>query len=392
MNNQELVTRGVAEVIDATHLLNRLEKGRPLRVKFGIDPSKPEIHIGHAVPLRKLREFQEAGHTAILLIGDYTAQLGDPSDKTNARQLLSAEETKKNSEIILKQAFKLLDKSKTEIRRNSEWFHDFTFRDVLELLAHSTLNQLLSHETFQQRLDQQLPLQTQEIIYPLMQGYDSVMLKADLELGGVDQKFNLLMGRIMQRAYNQPEQDVMLFPYLPGTDGQAKMSKSLNNAINLTDSAEEMFGKTMSIPDELILPYFELATFVPEEAIASIKQELSSSLTNPRDIKRELARQIATIYHGTAAASQAEEQFIAQFQKGQLPDDIKTKKLAGSYKTTILALLASELVTSNSEARRLIEQGGVKIDGQTVADGLATVKLKKGMIIQVGKRRFVKVG
>lgn len=394
MNQQqiELVDRGVAEVIDRGHLLQRLEKSDRLRIKLGIDPNKPEIHIGHAVPLRKLREFQDAGHTAVLVLGDYTAQLGDPTERAEARQLISHEETKKNANAILKQIFQVLDEGKTEIRRNSEWFGKFGLRDVIELMARTTINHLLSHETFMKRLEEKQPLFGQEILYPMMQGYDSVMVKADIELGGTDQKFNCLMGRVMQRASGQPEQDVMLFPYLHGTDGSAKMSKSLGNTINLTDSPSDMFGKTMSIPDELILEYFQLATLVPSGAIEIIAQELAGAQTNPRDIKLQLARELTALYHGHKSAQQAEAAFIAQYQKGQLPTDIPTKKMASSYKTAVLAIMDSGLVTSNAEARRLIDQGGVKIDGQTIDQPLAPITLRKGMIIQVGKRRYVKVG
>ncbi len=387
----ELLTRGVAEVIDKKRLLARLEKGERLRLKLGIDPNKPDLHIGHAVPLRKLREFQDAGHTVVIILGDYTAQLGDPSDKSEARVLLSATETKKNADAVLKQVYKILDKEKTEIRRNSEWFNSFDLRKTIELMASTTVNHLLSHETFQKRLDDQLPLSSQEILYPMMQGYDSVMVKADVEFGGQDQKFNVLMGRVIQRAHGMPEQDIILMPYISGTDGQAKMSKSLGNAINMTDSATEMFGKTMSIPDDLIIEYFTLATMVPESAIELIKKDLTSASTNPRDIKLSLAREITSLYHGLSAAAKAEEEFVGMFQKGQLPTDIPEKQLAGSYKTVIMALMETGLVTSNTEARRLVEQGGVKIDGKVVDESLRAVKLSSGMVIQVGKRRFVKV-
>jgi tyrosyl-tRNA synthetase len=390
-NYEEILTRGVAEVIDKDRLLKRLESGEKLRLKLGLDPNKPEIHIGHAVPLRKLREFQNLGHQIVIILGDYTAQLGDPSDKSEARKLVSAEETKRNADAYLKQIFLLLDKDKTEVHRNSEWFNTFNLRDVIELMANTTVNQLLSHETFQKRLDGNLPLHAQEIIYPLMQGYDSVAIKADVEFGASDQKFNLLMGRVLQRAHGQKEQDIMLMPYLHGTDGDAKMSKSLGNTINLTDSATDMFGKTMSIPDEFIVEYFELATLVPAGAIELIAKDLAKGTTNPRDIKLQLARELTGLYHGPKAAADAEEAFIALFQKGLLPEDIQEKKMSASYKTAILAVADSGLVSSNNEARRLIEQGGVKIDGRVITDPLAPTKLKKGIIIQVGKRRFVKV-
>lgn len=391
MSNNELLTRNTTEVIDARHLASVLEAGKTLRVKFGIDPSKPDLHIGHVVPLQKLQAFQEAGHTAIILFGDYTAQLGDPSDKAEARNMLSFEETQANAKEYLKQVGKVLDLEKAEVRYNSEWYGKFTMRDTLELLAKTTINHLMSHETFAKRIEEGHALHVHEIVYPIMQGYDSVILKADLELGGQDQKFNCLMGRQMQRAYGQKEQDVMLFPYIHGIDGQAKMSKSLGNTINLRDSAQDMYGKVMSIPDELIIEFFQLATHLPVETIATIQQELADSLTNPRDVKMQLAREITAIYHGLASATRAEEGFIAQFQKGQLPDAMPEKKMQSSYKTVVLALIDSGLVESTSEARRLIEQGGVRFDGKVVDDALHPIKTKKGMVIQVGKRRFIKV-
>ena len=391
MDMNELLTRNVTEAIDAKHIKAQLEAGKQLRVKYGIDPSKPDLHIGHVVPLRKLQAFQEAGHTAILLFGDYTAQLGDPSDKSETRQMLSFEETRANAKEYLKQVGKVLDLHKAEVRYNSEWYGKFTMRDTLELLAKATINHIMSHETFGKRIEEGRPLYAHEIVYPIMQGYDSVMLKADLELGGQDQKFNCLMGRHMQRAYGQNEQDVMLLRYLRGTDGQEKMSKSLGNAINLRDTAPDMYGKVMSITDDSIIEFFELATHLPLGAIEIIRQELVDSLTNPRDVKMQLAREITAIYHGLSEATRAEEAFVAQFQKGQIPESLPEKKMQTSYKTVVLALIDSGLVESASEARRLVDQGGVRFDGKVVGDPLAPIKTKKGMVIQVGKRRFIKV-
>ncbi len=386
----ELISRNVTEVIDVKHLEAVLRGGKKLRVKLGIDPSKPDLHIGHAVPLQKLRSFQESGHTAILLFGDYTAQLGDPSDKVETRDLLSIAETRANAKAYLKQVGQVLDLKRIEVRYNSEWYNSLSMRETIILLSKVSLNHLMSHETFVNRLNKSQPLLTHEIIYPIMQGYDSVMLKADLELGGQDQKFNCLMGRFMQRAYNQPEQDVMLFPYLHGTDGQQKMSKSLGNTINLADKSIDMYGKTMSIPDELIIEYFQLTTHLPSETIQTIQKELADSATNPRDVKMQLAREITSIYHGIASATKAEETFITQFQKGQIPDTMPEKKLKASYKTVVAALIDSGLVESASEARRLVEQGGVRFDGKVMNDPLSPIRIKKGQLIQVGKRRFVK--
>jgi tyrosyl-tRNA synthetase len=392
--NASLLHRGVLEVIDESHLKKRLLSGEKLRIKLGIDPSKPDLHIGHAVPLRKMREFQDAGHLGVLIIGDTTAQIGDPTDRSEARKILSPEEVKQNAAGYLDQAYKIINKDKTEVHWQSEWFDSFTLRQTMELLASTTVNHLLSHETFAARLKSNAPFHMHEMIYPLLQGYDSVMVKSDVELGASDQKFNILMGRTIQRAHNQPEQDVVILPYLPGTDGQAKMSKSLGNTINLNDTPEDMFGKVMSIPDNLIMTYFELATEIDEEEIADIEQQLKQSTTNPRDIKEKLAKTIVTEYYDASSADQAATAFDSVFRRKEVPEDIEELKLSPmNYDLIDILVNRISLVTSKSEARRLIEQGGVKKNNQVVTDISEMVTPNDGqtVVIQVGPRRFVKV-
>ncbi len=388
-----LLTRGVAEVIDLEHLQKRLDAGDKLRIKLGIDPSTPYLHIGHAVPLRKLRAFQDAGHTAVLIIGDYTAQIGDPTDRSAARVMLSPEEVKKNAESYLAQANLILDPTKTEVRYQSEWFGEFRLRTVIELLATATLNHMLSHETFAKRLKENKPLFMQELLYPFLQGYDSVAVHADVELGGMDQKFNVLMGRVVQRAHHQPEQDVMLFPYLPGIDGQAKMSKSLGNAINLTDTPSDMFGKIMSIPDSLIETYFTLATKLDDTALAQLKGRLNGN-ENPRDIKEELAQCIVGEFHSEDKAVEAVAEFDRVFRQKQAPEATEVLKLPPQdYDLIDILTSRTTLVASKSEARRLVAQGGVKKNQTTVHDSADTVSPADGVevILQVGPRRFVRI-
>ncbi|MDP2656557.1 MAG: tyrosine--tRNA ligase [bacterium] len=387
-----LLSRGVAEVIDRKHLEARLKKGEKLRIKYGIDANKPQIHIGHTVPLHKLREFQDAGHTAVLILGDYTAQLGDPSDRSEARKLISHEETKRNADMYLTQVFSILDKKKTEVHRNSEWFSKFTLRDVIELMATTTLNRLLAHETFGERLKKNQPLHAQEILYPLMQGYDSVMIKADVELGGMDQKFNVLMGREVQHSHGMPEQDVILFPYIPGTDGNEKMSKSLGNTINITDVPADMYGKVMSISDKIMWKYFDLATKIPEKEISKMSHDIKAGTLNPRDAKMFLAREITTMYHSKKDSEQAEAQFIQVFQQQKRPDEIPVFKIAKKNISLINALVETKLATSTTDARALIKQKSVKIDDEIVDDIKYSITIPaKGTIIQKGKRYFVKV-
>ncbi len=391
---ETLLTRRVSEVIDASRIKKRLEAGEKLRVKLGVDPSKPDLHIGHGVTLRKLREFQDAGHTAVLIIGDYTAQIGDPTDRNEARKTLSLEEVKKNAEGYVDQAFKILDPHKTEVHFQTEWFNDFTLRTVIELMATTTINHLLSHETFGKRIRENQPLHAHEILYPFMQGYDSVAINADIELGATDQKFNLLMGRVVQKAHNLPEQDIIMMDYLPGTDGNAKMSKSLGNTINLTDSADDMFGKTMSIADDLILLYFERATDVSQAKIDEIKTKLNNPDINPRDLKIELAETIVTEFHSAEDATKARENFEKVFSRKEAPTDMEELVLTpGEYDLFEILVTKSTLVQSKSEVRRLIAQNGIRKNSATVHDAEETISPTDGpeVILQVGSRRFLKI-
>lgn len=387
----ELLDRGVADAVDRRSLETKLRRHRPLRVKFGIDPTGYQLHLGHVVPLRKLRAFQRAGHRAVLIIGDYTAQVGDPSGRDKIRAALSFEQTRRFAAGYLDQVGKILDVQKAEVRYNSEWFNAFSPADFLKLMMCVSANQLLAHETFRKRLDQGLPLGLHELMYPLLQGYDSVAVEADLELGGLDQKFSLLTGRDIQAAYGQDQQDIMLFDYLLGTDGKQKMSKTLNNFIAIEDAPDQMYGKTMSIPDKLIMPYFTLATDTPTAELKAIAQELKAKKKNPRDLKTRLAKTIVGLYHGEAAAEEAEVEFRATFRKGGQPSKIPTIATTTGQHQLINLLISHQLVASRSEARRLIEQGGVKINKQVVTDWETPITVRDGMVLQVGKRKFVKL-
>ncbi|NQT50010.1 tyrosine--tRNA ligase [Candidatus Kuenenbacteria bacterium] len=383
----ELLTRGVDEVIVLESLKKKLELGKQLRIKFGVDPTAPDLHIGHAVPLRKLRQFQDMGHQIILLIGDLTATIGDPSGRDATRPILDKPAIKRNMKTYIEQAAKIIDMDKTELRYNSEWYDipNFT-KFIMELTSKITVARVLDRADFQKRLKEDSDIQMQEIFYPLLQGYDSVALKADVELGGVDQKFNLLMGRKIQRKYDQPEQDILTVPLLVGTDGEKKMSKTYGNYIALMDSADEMIGKAMSVPDNLIIEYFELATDVSIDDIEMNKKRLKKG-ENPRDLKLELAESIVKIYHGKKAGAEARENFLKMFQKKERPDEIKEFDLAG--KSIIETLVESKVVSSNSDARRNIEQKGVKLNDKVV-EGF-DVKVKSGDVIQKGKRFFIKI-
>lgn len=389
MTIEEVLSRGVAEVLVADSLRRKLKSGQKLRVKFGIDPTTPDLHLGHVVVLRKMRQFQDLGHLAILLIGDFTAQIGDPSGKQKTRQPLTLREVKENAKTYLEQAFRILVPEKTEVRRQSEWFAEFDLKNVFELLSKATVKQLLEHETFSLRLKKDLPLSLHELIYPLLQGYDSVMVRADLELGGLDQKFNLLMGREIQKAFGQKPQDILMVQYLIGLDGKEKMGKSLKNYIALNDSPSEMYGKVMSISDELIPQYFELLSNIEEKALNIIKKELKTKSRNPREIKAELAKLLVETFKGALAAEEAEAEFIRVFQQKQAPTKLTLVSLVKQKWDLAHLLVALKLSQSKSEARRLLSQGAVKIDGQVAAEG--EIKIASGQIVQVGKRKFVKV-
>jgi tyrosyl-tRNA synthetase len=389
---EELLTRGVQEVIEQKHLEKRLQSGEPLRIKFGIDPTSPHMHLGHTVPLRKLRQFQDAGHQAVLIIGDATAMIGDPSGRIEARKNLSRKEIDENKKTYIDQAGKILNLETLEIRHNGEWFHSMSAADYLSLTSLVTVQQILQREDFSARLnDSENPLNALEIAYPVMQGYDSVMVKADVELGGYDQKLNLLMGRRLQRKFGQEEQDIMTVPLLLGTDGERKMSKSFGNSISLQDSKEEMYAKTMSIPDTLLINYFTLLTDVSIEEIRQISQTLIREEVNPRDIKARLAWEIVRSLYSSKDADLARGKFEDLFQKHEVPQDIPEHKI-DSAMPIVDVLVGSGIAKSKSDARRLIEGGGVKLDGKVIEDLELIVKpIKDGVLIQKGKRHFVRV-
>ena len=387
----EILCKGAVDVIRREDLKAKLERaektGKPLRIKLGADPTAPDIHIGHTVVIRKLRAFQELGHTAIFLIGDFTGMIGDPSGKNVTRPPLTREEIAANAETYKKQIFKLLDPEKTEIRFNSEWFEPLGSAGFIKLASHTTVKQILERDDFEKRLKEEKPIALHEILYPLVQGYDSVALDADVELGGTDQKFNLLMGRNLQREYGQEPQVIITTPLLEGLDGVNKMSKSLNNYIGIDEPASEMFGKVMSISDELMWKYYELVTDVTPAEISAMK----SSDENPRNLKVALAKLIIKDFHSAADADRAEEDFVARFVKKEIPDEIEeTSVAAGTYNLSdLLAQLG--LAASKAEAKRLIEQGGVKINSEKASNPKAELEIAGEVLIQVGKRKFLKV-
>ena len=387
MDIDSILKRRVVEIIDKDHLTAALKSKKKLRVKLGIDPTGADLHLGHAVTLWKLREFQEAGHKAVFIIGDWTALIGDPSGKDKTRQGLTEKQIKENAKHFFDQANLILDKSKTEVHLQSEWFKKFGLKEVIELAAQASVQQLMAHETFAQRIERDQPFFAHEILYPLLQGYDSVAVKADIELGAMEQKFNLLMGRRIQKASGQSEQDVMLLKYLIGLDGKEKMSKTLNNYIALTDTATEMFGKVMSIPDELIVHYFELCTEVPENDYLALADDLKNKVLNPRVAKTMLGKEIVKIYHGKKEADAALEAFENKFgkNKGEVKADFELAKKPGSYPILDL-LVEGKLASSRSEARRKISEGAVEMDGSKISDVEAKVSLTKGNLIRLGKR------
>jgi tyrosyl-tRNA synthetase len=389
VNIDNLLTRAVAEIVTEQELRAKLKSGRPLRLKLGLDPSRPNLHVGHAVGLRKLRAFQEMGHTVVLIVGDWTAQVGDPSGRDEGRQMLTAQVVQANAQTYMDQFFLVVDKDKTEIRWQSEWFTGFKLADVFNLTSRFTLADLLAHETFRKRWDEKKPLSIMELMYPLLQGYDSVAMTSDVEFGGTDQKFNILAGRQLQASMGLAPQSVFLWPLLGGLDGR-KMSKSFGNTIDLTDPPAEMYGKVMSIADSVLLDYFTLATDVPEAEIAEMRRAMDASAVNPRDLKMRLGREITAMFHGAGAATSAEGEFVRVFQQRQLPTDMPTVALS-SPTPVVDALVAAGLASSRSEARRLVAQGGVEIGGERVSDAQAMVPATDGLVLQVGKRRFVRV-
>ena len=387
------LAKGTTEIIRSEELRAKLQRsastGKPLRVKLGADPTAPDIHLGHTVVIRKLRAFQELGHIAIFLIGDFTGMIGDPSGKNATRPQLSRDEIDANAETYKQQIFKLLDPEKTVIEFNSRWMNEMGSAGFLRLSSHVTVRQILERDDFQQRLEANRPLALHEVMYPLVMAYDSVALEADIELGGTDQKFNLLMGRNLQREYGQESQVAVIMPLLEGTDGVQKMSKSLGNYIGINEPPQEIFGKIMSISDELMWRYYELCTDLSPAEIATLR----SSERNPRDIKVDLAKKIVADFYSPAAATKAEEEFNSIFRSKQAPDDIEERTLsAGPWKLPRL-LVELSLAPSMAEARRLIDQGGVYVAGERCSqtDFQVDIDPNLAILLQVGKRRFVRV-
>ena len=386
------IKRGCEEIIPENQLLDKLKRSydsnTPLRVKLGCDPSRPDLHVGHGVVLRKLRHFQDLGHQSILVIGDFTAMIGDPSGRNKTRPQLTLEETKVNAESYINQAGQILDLEKLEIVYNSDWLNKMDFSDVIKLSSHYTVARMLERDDFTKRYQSETPISIHEFMYPLAQGMDSVHLNADIELGGTDQKFNLLVGRDLQKEYDQEPQCVLTLPLLEGTDGQDKMSKSYGNDIGLTDSPQEMYGKTMSITDEMIVKYFRLAADASDEVLVKIESNLNDSSYNPRDAKRLLARSLVELYYDSDSALKAEDHFNEVIVNKSIPDDIPEFQI--EHETSLVdAVFLSKVVASKSEVRRLVKQGAVSVDGKKIDD--ASFSLRSGQVIKIGKRRFLKI-
>jgi len=387
---QRLLSRGVAEVIVEKELRELLTSGKKLRLKEGFDPSFPDIHLGHMVALKKLRQFQELGHQVVLIVGDWTGRIGDPSGVSVTRPMLSEAEVRANAETYMEQFFKIVDKGRTEVRWQSEWYKNFTLADVIQLTSKFTIAQLLARDDFSKRYSNGYPISMTEFLYPLLQAYDSVAVQADVEFGGTDQKFNLLVGRELQLSAGQRPQQVFLVPILVGTDGTQKMSKSLGNYIGVAEPAEEIYGKVMSIPDNIMMDYFELVTDVPDKELEHFRQGLDNDTINPMELKKRLAREIIGQLYNKKAAIDAEEHFIRVIQNKEVPEKIKEYRVNLNANIDIRGILtATHLAKSNSEANRLIAQGAVSIDNNKISGNFAPIK--NGSIIKVGKRRFARV-
>jgi tyrosyl-tRNA synthetase len=425
----QITQRGVREIISREEFIQMLQSGKPLRLKMGFDPSRPDIHLGHVVGLRKLRQLQELGHQVILIVGDWTAQIGDPSGQSVTRPMLTHEEVKDNAESYMRQFFRVVDRGRTEVVWQSEWFGKFTLADVIRLTSRFTVAQFLERDDFAKRFKEHRPIAITEMLYPLLQAYDSVAIESDVEFGGTDQKFNLLVGRELQGMMGQKPQQCFLMPLLVGTDGVQKMSKSLGNYVAVEDPPDDMYGKLMSLPDELILPYFEYLTDVPDQELANMSQDLLHQSVNPMNLKKRLAWEITATFHDRQAANAAQEQFERVVQRRDLPEDMPEFSLSGNqpavsgglsvkHFVTLTGnqpaphgglsniekrphllnqlLVAAGLAPSNSEARRLINQRAVELvrssgETQTLAGDLSECELQPGDVIKVGKRRFVRL-
>ena len=391
---EDVLNRGVEEIIVRSEFLDRLNSSQKMRLKMGFDPSAPDIHVGHAVGLRKLRQLQEMGHQVVLIVGDWTAQIGDPSGRSETRKMLGIEEVHANAQTYLDQFFKIVDKDRTEIRWQSEWFGPFTLTNVIELTSKFTVAQILAREDFAKRFGENQPISITELLYPLLQGYDSVAIESDVEFGGTDQKFNLLVGRELQQMRGMKPQQCFIMPLLPGTDGVQKMSKSLGNYIGIDEPAQEIFGKVMSIPDSMILPYYDWLTDTPTFEIKEIEKSLNSMSVNPIELKKTVAHKLVSDFHDSKAASLAQEFFEKTVQGGEIPNDIPEYTVPSGEDAVNLRLsnllVDSGLTTSTGEARRLIDQGAVKINDVAVTKNENVADLDKG-ILRAGRRRYLKL-
>ncbi len=397
LNEQmDIIKRGVVEIIPEDELVKKIEKSlkasKPLNIKLGCDPSRPDLHIGHSVVIRKLAQFQELGHQAILIIGDFTGMIGDPSGRNATRPALTLKATRINGNSYFEQASKILHKEKTKIVYNSEWLGKMSFEDVIKLASKYTVARMIERDDFTKRFKAGEPISVHEFLYPLAQAMDSVAIESDVELGGTDQKFNLLVGRDIQREYGIEPQVIITMPLLVGTDGVEKMSKSYDNYIGISDEPSQIFGRTLSIPDDLIYQYFELATNVSNQKLAEIKSQLTDGSSNPRDIKRELARTLVTMYHDQGSAEIAQQEFDNIFINKGLPDEVEEFNIGKNKEINILDLIILvNFAPSKGEARRLVLQGGVSIDGEKISDVQCSISVKTGMILKVGKRKFIKL-
>ncbi|MDX1573706.1 MAG: tyrosine--tRNA ligase [Methylophaga sp.] len=386
------IRRGAEEILVEKELIEKLEKGQPLRIKAGFDPTAPDLHLGHTVLLNKLRQFQEMGHEILFLIGDFTGMIGDPTGKNVTRQPLTPEKVKENAETYQQQVFKILDPQKTQVVFNSHWMNDMSAADMIRLASNHTVARMLERDDFHKRYTSNQPIAIHEFLYPLIQGYDSVVLDADVELGGTDQKFNLLMGRELQKAYGKPQQCILTMPILEGLDGVQKMSKSLGNYIGINDSPKEIFGKLMSISDDLMWRYINLLSFQTVTQIADLKQQVNDG-RNPMEVKKDFAVEIVARFHGDVAAQDARQGFENQFKKGELPDNIPELNLATGAEGLLIANLLKEagLTASTSEALRMLKQGAVKVDNEKCDDKDRLFLVGAKHLIQVGKRKFARV-
>lgn len=398
LNEQmDVITRGVFEIIPEDDLVKKLERSiatnSPLIIKLGCDPSRPDLHLGHSVVLRKLRQFQDLGHHAILIVGDFTGIIGDPSGRNKTRPALSLKETRLNGRSYFEQATKILSKVRVTMCYNSEWLGAMKFEDVIKLAGKYTVARILERDDFMNRFRNNESISIHEFLYPLAQAMDSVAIQSDVELGGTDQKFNLLVGRDIQREYNQEPQVILTMPILPGTDGIEKMSKSLDNYIGISEPPQQIYGKTLSIPDTMIIDYFTLCTSIAASDLDQMRDQLASGTVNPRDLKRRLARELVTQYYTADDALRAEEDFDALFIRKEIPEDIDEYRLApGTVSIQLLKLMVdSKLTASNNEGRRLIQQGGVSIDGKRIDNEYEVLTIIQPVIIKVGKRRFMKI-